>query len=182
MRPIRVGPRQVVYENQYQQIYSVLVEFEGFHKTIFVNAPGQRVGLLITRGEEVLLVRQYRLLVNQLAWELPGGKVEAGETPEQAARREGLEEARLRCGTLKPLLYFHPGLDTHDNPTFLFSSNEFEEASAERCEATEVTKRIWLPLGRCLEMIFAREIVDSMTIAALLAHHTLKRNPELYHI
>ncbi len=179
MMPLRIGPRQVVYENQFQQIYRVLVEFEGFHKAIFVNAPGQRVGLLITCCEEVLLVRQYRLLVNQLAWEIPGGKVEAGETPEQAARREGLEEARLLCRTIKPLLYFHPGLDTHDNPTFLFSSDEFEEAQTQRDESTEVTERVWLPLRRCLEMVFTREIVDSMTIAALLSYHTLKSNPEL---
>ena len=38
-----------------------------------------------------MLVRQYRYLVNQLAWELPGGKVDEGETPEQAAVREAIE-------------------------------------------------------------------------------------------
>src|SRR5213593_2346917 len=97
MIPTRIGPRKVVYENQYQQIYRVAAEFEGFTKELYVNDYGQRVGLLFVRGETVLLVRQYRLLVKQLAWEIPGGKVDPGENPEAGAVREGLEEAGLRC-------------------------------------------------------------------------------------
>jgi len=179
MIPIRIGERQVVYENKYQQIYRVSAEFEDFTKEIFVNDYGQRVGLLLIRDGEVLLVRQYRFLVNAMAWEIPGGRVDSGETPEQGAIREGLEETCLRCRTLKKLLYFHPGLDTFDNPTFLFYTDDFEETAAGNLHPHEVSERIWLPLTRCIEMVFKREIVDSLTIAALLAFHTLKANPEL---
>jgi len=172
MNPKTIGEREVVYENQYQQIYRIAVEFEGFGKELFVNDYGRRVGLLFVQEEQVLLVRQYRLLVRQLAWEIPGGRVDPGESPEVGAAREGLEETCLRCRSLKPLLYFHPGLDTFDNPTFLFYSDDFEAAAPEHLHAHEVSERVWLPLSRCVEMIFAKEIVDSMTIAALLAFHT----------
>lgn len=170
----QIGPREVVYKNQYQQIYRVSARFDGFQKQFFVNDYGRRVGLLIVKGGEVLLVRQYRLLVNDLAWEIPGGKVDQDETPEQAAAREGLEETCLRCQTMKPLLYFHPGLDTFDNPTFLFYTDDFEEVSDAKFHPQEVSERVWLPLHRCIDMIFAREIVDSLTIAGLLAYHTLQ--------
>lgn len=173
MTPL-IGTREVVYKNQYQQIYRVSAQFDGFRKDFFVNDYGRRVGLLIVKGEEVLLVRQYRLLVNELAWEIPGGKVDQDETPEQAAVREGLEETCLRCKTMKPLLYFHPGLDTFDNPTFLYYTNDFEEVSDASFHPQEVSERVWVPLARCLDMIFAREIVDSLTIAGLLAYHTLQ--------
>jgi len=181
MAPIRIGPPEVVYENKYQQIYRVSAEFQDFTKEIYVNDYGRRVGLLLIRGEDVLLVRQYRLLVNTLAWEIPGGRVDEGETPEQGAIREGIEETCLRCRTLKHLLYFHPGLDTFDNPTFLFYSEDFQETAPENLHCNEVTERIWLPRARCIRMIFSREIVDSLTIAALLAYQTLKNNPELHH-
>jgi len=170
MTPNRIGPRQVVYQNQYQQIYRVSVEFEKFTKELFVNDYGRRVGLLFVKGESVLLVRQYRFLVNQLAWEIPGGKVDPDETPEQGAIREGLEETCLQCKSIKPLLYFHPGLDTFDNPTFLFYCDEFAEAPAASLHPHEVTDRVWISLERSVEMIFNREIVDSLTIAALLAY------------
>ena len=62
-------------------------------------------------------VRDGRLLVARRgaglhlagAWEFPGGKVEAGERPAEAARRELLEETGLAAAELEPL-----GLFVHD--------------------------------------------------------------------
>lgn len=179
MTPARIGPHEVIYQNAYFQVYRVHLEFEGFQKELFVNDTGERAGLVIVRGGDVLLVRQYRYLVNQLAWEIPGGKIDEGETPEAAAVREALEETCLRCRRLKSLLYFHPGLDTHHNPTFIFSAEEFEEMPPDHLHTQEVSERVWVPLTQCVKMIFAGQIVDSLTIAALLAYHTRLHNPEL---
>ena len=46
----------------------------------------------MTRKNELLLVRQFRHAVAEVTLELPAGHVEKGETPEQAARKELLEE------------------------------------------------------------------------------------------
>ncbi len=169
----------MVYQNQYQSICRVKAQFDGFAKEYFVNSYGQRVGLLLLQNEKVLMVRQYRFLVNQLAWEIPGGRVDENESPEQAAIREGLEETSYRCRNLKPLLFFHPGLDTFDNPTYLFYTSECEPASAEQLHPNEISDRVWVPLQQCLNMIFTGEIKDSLTIAALLAYDYRQRHPEL---
>lgn len=178
MQP-KIGPRQVVYQNPYQLIYRVNAQFDGFAKDIYVLDCGRRVGVVILRGSDVLLVRQYRLLVNDMAWEIPGGKVDADETPEKAALREALEEACLRCRNVKPLLYFHPGLDTCDNPTYMFLADEFEEAAEENLNPHEVTERVWIPLDKCIGMVFSGKIVDSLTVAALLAAYLRRLHPEV---
>jgi len=169
----QIGPRRVVYQDSYQQIYRVIADFGGFTKEYFVRDSGQRAGVVAVRGESVLLVRQYRLLINDLSWEIPGGKVDDGETPEAAAVRECLEETGVLCRNLKPLLNFHPGLDALHNPTHLFYTDEIVEQNEAVSNPQEIVAHGWVPLTRCTDMIFTQQIVDSFSIVALLAYQTL---------
>ncbi len=177
MRPPQIGPRQIVYKDKYQQIYRVTADFGSFTKEYFVRDSGQRAGVLVVEEESVLLVRQYRLLIDSLSWEIPGGKVDDGETPEAAAIRECLEETGVLCRNLKPLIFFHPGLDSLHNPTHLFYTGEYEyrEQPGAVSNPQETVQRVWVPLTRCVDMIFARQIVDSFSILALLSYQTLIR-------
>ena len=56
----------------------------------------------------VLLCRQYRAPLARMMWELSAGGVNAGETAEEAARRECEEEMRLVPGTLERVGSFYP--------------------------------------------------------------------------
>ena len=170
----RVGPREVIYKDEYQQIYRVTADFGSFTKDYFVRDSGKRAGLVVAQGGSVLLVRQYRLLIDGLSWEIPGGKVDDGETPEVAAVRECLEEAGVRCQNLKPLLSYHPGLDIVHNPTYVFYTEDFVETAREHLNVSEVIQHLWIPLGHCIEMVFAQQIVDGLSIVALLAYQKLK--------
>jgi len=170
-----ISPREVVYENQYLQIYRVKAQFADYAKTFYVSDFGPRAGVLLARGDEVLFVRQYRLLINEIAWEIPGGKVDADETPRDAALRECLEETSLRCLNLQPLIYYHPGLDTCQNPTHIFYCTEFEEVPTQKIDRQEIAELVWLPFSRCLEMVFEGQIVDCLTVAAILAFQAKKR-------
>ena len=178
MKP-HIGPREVVYQNPYQLIYRVSVTSRFSSKDIFVLECGSRVGVVVMRGRNVLLVRQYRLLVQDMAWEIPGGKVEAGESLQSAAQREALEEGGVMCRAVEPLLYFHPGLDTCDNPTFMFLAEGPEDSVEGRSDDGEVSERLWVHLDECLQMIFLGKIVDSLTVAALMAVYIRLQTPEL---
>lgn len=64
--------------------------------------------LAVDARKRILLVRQYRVPARAYLWELPAGKLDAGETPLQAARRELIEETGYRAKHWKKLVSFYP--------------------------------------------------------------------------
>ena len=170
----QIGPREIVYENRYQQVSRQVADFGAYQKEYFVTHYGTRVALLADRNSEILLSRQYRLLMDRLCWEIPGGRTEPGESLEAAAVRECLEETGVRCGGLRPLVFFIVGADMVDNPTHVFYATELAEAAGER-DAREAEPPVWVPLARCLDMVFGGEIQDALSITSLLAYRELRR-------
>ena len=80
----------------------------------------QVVAAVILRGEEVLVTRRPRGGHMAGKWEFPGGKIEEGETPQEALRREIREELGCRVIVGRRILrvaYRYPGkqvrLDFH---------------------------------------------------------------------
>ena len=55
------------------------------------------VGVLPVQGNKFGLLKIHRHPIDQDNWELPGGFIEKGESPENAARRELLEEVGMLC-------------------------------------------------------------------------------------
>lgn len=169
-----IKQRQLIFKTPYQTIHQVSADFGEYNKEYFVNDYGTRVGLVIVQHDKVLLVRQYRFLIDRLSWEIPGGAVNEGESLTEAAERECLEETGIRCFNLQPLLFYNMALDTLNNPTQLFFCHEIaSEAEPDRVFNQEVTGYEWLPLSYCLEMIFSQQIIDSFTIIGLLSYQAL---------
>jgi ADP-ribose pyrophosphatase len=61
-------------------------------KRSVVRHAGSAVMMAIDDKKRILLVRQYRLPAEKYIWELPAGKIDPGEKPLQAAKRELAEE------------------------------------------------------------------------------------------
>src|SRR4051812_3529350 len=71
---------------------------EGFEiERAIIQHRGSAVMMAIDKNRRVLLVRQYRLPARDYLWELPAGRVDAGETVLRAARRELKEETGYRA-------------------------------------------------------------------------------------
>lgn len=170
-----LGRKQVVYKNKYQKIYKVKAQFGTYGKEYFVTEAGERAGIVVVRGESVLLVRQYRFIIDGLSYEIPGGRVDDGETPEAAAVRECMEETGVRCIHPRLLVFYHVGLDSMHCPTYLFYTDKIvEECEIQSIHKQEVNGLEWVPLPRCIEMICQKQIVDAFSIVGLLAFKTLR--------
>jgi ADP-ribose pyrophosphatase len=126
----------------------------------FLDDPG-------TDDPRVLLLRQFRHAADGYIWEIPAGRLDAGESPEACARRELQEETGMRAKQLDRLttIYTTPGFT--DEQIHLFLARDMEEGDHRReaDEFMELHVRRW---SEATEMIRRGEIRDGKTLVALL--------------
>ena len=100
----------------------------------------------------VLLVRQYRLPVQQSLLELPAGGIDAGESVEEAVQRELREETGHRAGRLERLAAFYASPGYCDELMHLYLATELEPSplAADSDEDIEVVP---MPLAEALALV-----------------------------
>ena len=117
--------------------------------------------------ERILVTRQYRHAAVVVCAEFPCGTVESGELPEQAARRELLEETGCTVGTLSLLstLYSNPARDC--NRIYVFVATETCCAQPQRLDATECIEFGFLPVPEVLAQIDDGQFSQALHVASL---------------
>lgn len=89
----------------------------------------------VTAGGSMVLVRQYRHAAERTLLEVPAGRLEQGEDPADAARRELEEETGLRAGSLEPLAEFYAAPGFCSERMSLFLARDLAPAGADRLAA-----------------------------------------------
>ncbi|MFF1445083.1 NUDIX hydrolase [Streptomyces sp. NPDC058295] len=125
------------------------------------------VAAVVNDRQEVLMMWRHRFITDSWAWELPMGLVEEGESPEEAAAREVLEETGWRPGPIKPLIYAEPANGITDSQHHVFRADgaTYEGPPTEKNESDRIE---WIPLREIRGMIDRREIVSSGSLVGLL--------------
>jgi ADP-ribose pyrophosphatase len=133
-----------------------------------VRHPGAAAIVPVHEDGSVTLVRQYRHAAAGYIWEIPAGKLDAGEEPASCAARELREEAGLTAGELVRLgmIFTAPGFC--DERIHLFLARQLT-ATARQLDEDEVLSVSRIPLSQALDMIGSGAIQDAKTIAGL--HH-----------
>ncbi len=80
-----------------------------------IEYPDWANAVALTADGKIILVRQYRYAGDMDSLELPGGVVDAGETPEQAIRRELLEETGYSFDSCEHVVSLNPNPATNTN-------------------------------------------------------------------
>src|SRR5208282_609572 len=121
----------------------------------------------------IVMERQYRHAANQFLWELPAGKLDAGEDAVVGAQRELAEETGYIAKKWNPLVeYFpSPGFVGESMKVFLAEGLVAGEAHPEADE--EIELRL-VKLSEVLKMIEKGAIVDGKTLTSVLLYARLK--------
>ncbi len=115
----------------------------------------------------VVLIRQFRHAADGYIWEVPAGRLDAGESPETCARRELEEETGMRARRLERLTTIHTTPGFTDERIHLFLA-EGLDPGAEHREADEFMELHTLRWSQVLRLVESGEIVDGKTLVSLL--------------
>jgi ADP-ribose pyrophosphatase len=96
-----------------------------------VRHHGSVAVLAVQDDGRVFLVRQYRYAVDDALWELPAGRLDAGEDPEAGAQRELQEEIGFRAGRMEKLAFFYTTPGFCDEAMHVFRGSQLVPSKAE---------------------------------------------------
>jgi ADP-ribose pyrophosphatase len=122
-----------------------------------------------TRKSEprVLLERQYRHAAQSMMWELPAGRIDDGETPLTAAKRELLEETGFAARHWKRILHFYVSPGFLDETMTIYLAQGLQQGKAQP-EPDEKIAIQFFTLSQARQMVISGRIRDAKTISAIL--------------
>ena len=138
-----------------------------------VEHPGGVAVFAMDDQGRVALVRQYRYALDRELIEIPAGKLEKGEDPLEAAKRELGEEAGLAAAEYRDLGYIIPTCGYCSEIIYLYAAKGLSPVG-QHLDADEFLSVFTLPLDKAAEMVLSGEITDSKTVAAVLKVKALR--------
>lgn len=143
-----------------------------------VDHPGGVTVAALTENNGLYFVRQYRYPYHEVVLELPAGKLERGEDPFEAGKRELREETGVAgenyvdCGRLYP----SPG---YSNEIIYMYACRAVSRGKDDLDEGEFLEAEVIPLEEAVEMVMSGEIVDSKTQVLVLKTEKLVREGKL---
>ena len=138
-----------------------------------VRHPGGVCVLALTDKDELLTVRQFRYPYREVTTEIPAGKLEYGENPEECGKRELLEECGCTADSFTYLgkLYPTPAYNTEIIRIYLATGLHFGAQKLDDEEFLDVER---VPFDAFLERVLNDEIPDSKTQIAVLKYAAMR--------
>ena len=136
-------------------------------KRSVVRHIGSAVMMAVDEKKRILLVRQYRLPAEKRLWELPAGRLDAGEKPLQAARRELKEETGYKAAKWTKLASFYASPGFVQERMTIFLAEDLTEGKATPMDDEQIEAR-WFKRKELAKMIENGEIEDGKTLIGFL--------------
>ena len=162
--------RTTIYESDYVCLYTDKVELpsgqiiDKYHQ---IHYPHEAVSIVIfNEKNEILMIHEKRYTVGRLEWEIPAGRVEDGESKEDAARREAMEETGCTLKDLQFLCSHNPANGMADNVLHVFGAKVDTESSIQ--DVDEVAEKVWMSIDEVKTLLRENRTMDGVSILAIL--------------
>jgi ADP-ribose pyrophosphatase len=136
-------------------------------KRSIVRHAGSAVMMAVDEKKRILLVRQYRLPAEKYLWELPAGRLDPGEKPLQAARRELIEETGYRARTWKKLASFFVSPGFVQERMTIFLATGLTAGTATPMDDERIETR-WFTTRELATLIREGKIEDAKTLIGFM--------------
>lgn len=152
---INVTTKKIRFPDGHTSIYEYV-----FHKPAVMIVP-------VVDNNKILLVRQYRPVINRKIWELPAGIIDKKETPYQTAIRELEEETGLKARKLIKLGAFYSSPGFTDELTTIFLAKEIKKTRQKLDPDENITLKTF-SISSLLKKIKEKKLTDSKTVMGIL--------------
>jgi len=132
-----------------------------------VRHAGSAVMMAVDAKKRILLVRQYRLPAGMAMWELPAGRLDPGEKPLQAAKRELIEETGYRARNWRKLVSFYASPGYVAEKMTIFLATDLTEGEAKPMDDERIEAR-WFAPKEIDSMLQSGKIIDGKTMIGYL--------------
>lgn len=144
--------------------HTEVVEVDGIE---MIKRPVAVAILVLTPDDKILMVKQKRGSFGEIL-EVPAGKVDEGEDPEDAVRRELLEETGYRANSVKYLIDYYPSVGYSTEVIRCYSTEDVTYTGEQRLDDGERIKIVKLGPDEIHEKIRTGEIKDSKTLMCIM--------------
>ena len=165
----RVMGERSLYDSSWVQLHLIDVVHPDGHRYEHhaLRQPLPAVACVVRREDgAVLLLWRHRLVPDTYGWEVPAGRLEPGETLEQAAARETLEETGWTALDIRHVTGFHPigGLGDHRFEVCLADAGS-QVGAPDPAESDRVE---WVPLAQVRELVRHGQVQEGLSLVALM--------------
>jgi len=164
-----VKSQKVMAENPWFRLLESKVQMANGNDTDYftIDFIKHGVGVIARNKGEILLIRQYRFIVDRFVWAIPSGAIEKGEDPKEAAYRELIEETGFKAVDLSSLMSYYPSYGCGNQEFHIFVGDNISPAP-DHFDPNEVLEVKWFPEDEVKEMIFNGSMVDGLSLTPLL--------------
>ena len=133
----------------------------------WIKHPGAVCCIPILPDGRIGLIKQYRYAVKEQMIEIPAGKLDQNEIPEECAQRELEEEIGYKASKLTFLANIHPAIGFTDEKMWLYLAEDLVKTK-QNLDADELLFLFPTKLEEAVEMVWKGEITDVKTIIGIL--------------
>lgn len=131
-----------------------------------IKHPGATAVVPFLTKDEILLIRQYRPVVDKYIWEIPAGTLKRRESPLECAKRELAEEIGYKAGSIKYIAHIYTTPGFTNECIHIYKATRLKKVNV-KPDVDEILRVKSFAVSKIRRMFKRNRIIDAKTIAGL---------------